>query len=86
MKPRIPNSPPAMPAMILSLSGSGGLVMLKPCIGSAICTSQSSAPVRASSASSAASSVPTNRRLPRIATPRLNGLISFGLRTFCVRW
>ena len=34
---------------------------------------------------SAASSVPTNSRLPRIATPRLNGLISYGFLTFCGR-
>ena len=52
---------------------------------SATCVSQSGSPVRASSATSAASSVPTNTRCPSTATPRLNGLISYGLRTFCGR-
>ena len=74
-----------MPVMTMSFSTSGGLVMLEPSIVSTTGTSQSGWPVRASSAISMPSSVPTNIRLPRMATPRANGLISYGLTIFCCR-
>jgi branched-chain amino acid transport system substrate-binding protein len=51
----------------------------------AIETANSLDGTKLAAALSAASSVPTNTRFPRIATPRLNGLISFGLRTFWAR-
>jgi hypothetical protein len=72
--------------MIMSLTGGGGLVMLKPCIVSAICTS----PQR-----QAVSRVERDqRRVERadehaVAEHRdaaVDRLISFGLRTFCARW
>ena len=56
-----------------------------PFMVSAICVSQSSAPLRASSAMRKASSVPKKTRLPITETPRLERLISLGLVRFWSR-
>ena len=71
MKPRMPRSPPAEPTMTLSSTTSGARVNEYARCRSASSTSQSSVPVAASSATTCASRVAMNTRLPRMATPRL---------------
>ena len=71
MKPRMPESAPVVPTITLPSTASGASVKAYARSMSASTTSQSSAPVVASTATTCASSVAMKSRSPSTATPRL---------------
>src|SRR5512138_197781 len=71
MNPRIPNSPPPTPTITLSFTTSGACMIEYPASARSTLIFHASSPVLALIATRYASTVPMNRVLPRMASPRL---------------